>query len=149
MTTRGLRLPRELFVDTGAFYATVDPRDEWHSPATAFSDQLADAPTRLYTTNFVLAETHALVLRRRGRMPALQLLDALDQGGAIVIRVTSADEHRARAILHQHQDKEFSLTDATSFAVMERLGLTVAFAFDRNFHQYRFQMLPEQPASKR
>jgi predicted nucleic acid-binding protein len=36
----------------------------------------------------------------------------------------------------QYDDKAFSLTDATSFGVMERLGTSQAFTFDRNFLQY-------------
>jgi predicted nucleic acid-binding protein len=35
-------------------------------------------------------------------------------------------------------DKDFTLTDATSFAVMERLGITYAFTFDHPFTQYGF-----------
>jgi predicted nucleic acid-binding protein len=33
------------------------------------------------------------------------------------------------------------LTDATSFAVMERLGIEAAFAFDRDFRQYGLPVL--------
>jgi predicted nucleic acid-binding protein len=45
-------------------------------------------------------------------------------------RITEADEGSARQILSKYSDKSFSYTDATSFAVMERLGLRTAFAFD-------------------
>ena len=41
----------------------------------------------------------------------------------------------------QYDDKNFTLTDATSFAVMERLGMTEGFTFDRNFAQYGFTIL--------
>jgi|RhiMethySRZTD1v2_1073278.scaffolds.fasta_scaffold1081974_1 predicted nucleic acid-binding protein len=45
-------------------------------------------------------------------------------------------ERRARAIITQYQDKSFSYTDAASFAVMERLGISRVFTFDRNFAPY-------------
>ena len=48
---------------------------------------------------------------------------------------------RAREIIRQYEDKSFSLTDATSFAVMERLRISYAFTFDRNFAQYGFTIL--------
>jgi predicted nucleic acid-binding protein len=37
-------------------------------------------------------------------------------------------------------DKGFSYTDATSFALMERLRLRRALALDKRFRQYGFQV---------
>ena len=48
---------------------------------------------------------------------------------------------RALEIIERYQDKEFSLTDATSFAVMERLGIEAAFAFDADFRQFGLTVL--------
>jgi predicted nucleic acid-binding protein len=36
-------------------------------------------------------------------------------------------------LLRQYAEKDFSLTDATSFTVMERLELEQAFSFDSDF----------------
>jgi predicted nucleic acid-binding protein len=55
--------------------------------------------------------------------------------------VTPADVERAKAIIYQYDDRDFSLTDATSFAVMERLRIPTAFTFDRHFAQYGFTVL--------
>ncbi len=33
-------------------------------------------------------------------------------------------------------DETFSFTDCTSFALMERRGVAIAFAFDDHFRQY-------------
>ena len=46
-----------------------------------------------------------------------------------------------RAILDRYADKDFSLTDAINFAVMDRLRLRTAFAFDRHFAQYGLDVL--------
>ena len=56
-------------------------------------------------------------------------------------RVTEDDESRATAIIARHVDKRYSFTDATSFAVMERLGLKNVFAFDPHFRQFGSQVL--------
>lgn len=50
-------------------------------------------------------------------------------------QVTPRAEERAVEILLQYADKSFSFFDATSFAVMERLGVRQAFTFDRHFEQ--------------
>jgi hypothetical protein len=52
--------------------------------------------------------------------------------------VTTADMEAAWAISKQFTDQTFSLVDCTSFAVMERLGLTRAASFDRDFAIYRY-----------
>ena len=78
------------------------------------------------------------------RNVAARVLSDIDDSNVLtVIRVSVADEARAREIIRQYQDKDFSLTDATSFAVMERLGITHAFTLDHNFSQYGFIVMPE------
>jgi uncharacterized protein len=71
----------------------------------------------------------------------LRGLLGIDRGNTLIIRVSEADERRAREILVRYDDKEFSLTDATSFAVRERLDITQAFTFDHHFVQFGFRAL--------
>jgi predicted nucleic acid-binding protein len=133
---------RRVFVDTSAYFALTDPRDSDHQEARRVMNRLTDERWRLFTTNFILAETHALLLARLSRRIAARVLAALDQSEATtIVRVAARDERRARAIIEQYDDKDFSLTDATSFAVMERLHVTQAFTFDQNFRQYGFAIV--------
>ena len=125
-----------LFVDTSAYYALADARDTNHEAAVRVRDRVIEERARLFTTNFVLAETHALVLSRMGRQIALRVIDAIEQSTTTIVRLSARDEARARAILRHYGDKDFSLTDAASFAVMERLRIVRAFSFDAHFAQY-------------
>ena len=84
----------------------------------------------------MLAESHALILARMGRDRAWGFLQAIVTGSTNVIRAEEADERRARAIIEQYQDKAFSYCDTVSFAVMERLDIPEAIAFDEHFRQY-------------
>ncbi len=59
----------------------------------------------------------------------------------MIVRVRASDEERAKQILFQYTDKDFSFADATSFTVMERLAIRLAFSFDRDFAQYGFTVL--------
>lgn len=93
------------------------------------------------TTNFLVAEAHALHLSRLGRDHAWAFLGGIERSGMTVLRIGEDDERRARAIIELYADKAFSLVDATSFAIMERLGIGYAFTFDRNFAQYGFPAL--------
>lgn len=89
----------------------------------------------------MVAETHAFVLSRGGRDLALQTIEWIDHGFEDVVKVGDDDERGARAILARYRDKDFSLVDAMSFAVMDRLSITTAFAFDRHFVQYGFALV--------
>lgn len=130
-------VPRRVFIDTSAFFALASPRDEHSGSTHALMRRLVDARCELFTTNFVLAELHALLVNRVNRFVALQTLRAVVQSeSTTVLRVRASDEHRAIAILGQYDDKSFSFADATSFSVMERLGITHVFSLDDDFRQY-------------
>ena len=131
----------KVFVDTSAYYAFLDRTDVSHAVARLTFPRLFSNGTELYTTNFVLAETHALLLNRIGRAAAIRFLDTFFQSSMILIRVIEADETTARVILHESNDKEYSYTDAISFAVMDRLHIKEALTFDHHFAQQGFQVL--------
>ncbi len=114
------------FVDTSAYYAFLDRTDTSHISAQSIFPKLLSDGSVLFTTNFVLAETHALLLNGIGRDAAMRFLDTFFQSAMILIRVTEADETTAREILRASSDKEYSYTDATSFAVMDRLHIKEA-----------------------
>jgi predicted nucleic acid-binding protein len=129
--------PRTALIDTGAFYALVDPTDANNAAAKRIAQRLAVEKWRLYTTNFIRAEAHALILNRLSHRAADSFLAELRQSpGTTIIRISADDESRALEIIARYKDKDFSLTDAISFVVMERLGMSHAFTFDRNFTQY-------------
>jgi predicted nucleic acid-binding protein len=116
-------------------------RDLDHGRAQAIVAQLAAESRTLATTNFVLAELHALALARAGRDTALQAISKLFETRIGIVRIDAAAERRALEILRTYRDKDFSFTDATSFAVMDRLGIREAFTFDHHFRQYGLTVL--------
>ena len=133
---------RRVFVDSSAYLALLDVDDEHHREAREIIQELAHARYRQFTTNVLLIESHALILSVLGRDRAAQFLQDMAESNTVVIRVRAADEERAKQILFQYTDKDFSFADALSFTVMERLGIRLAFSFDRDFAQYGFTVLP-------
>src|SRR6266496_3077985 len=119
---------RRVFVDTSGYFAVANRRDSHHAAGTAMLNQLVAERRPFFTTNFILAETHALLLTKVNREVAARVLFEIDNSQiTTIVRVNASDEARAREIIRQYQDKNFSLTDATSFVVMERLGIIQAF----------------------
>ena len=139
-TGRGSQARRTL-VDTSAYFALLDTDDANHQQARTISARLIAEGWRLLTTSFVLAETHALLLNRLSQPLATRFLRDMEHSPTTLVWVTPRDVHRAKAIIYQYDDKDFSLTDAASFAVMERLRLPTAFSFDRHFAHYGLTVL--------
>ena len=129
---------RRVFVDSSAYYALSDLRSGQHGLAVQRADRVATERRPLFTSNFVLAETHALLLSRLGRAIALDVVTHIAAGSTTVVRVSASDERRAWEIVRLNRDKDISFTDATSFAVMERLHIGAAFTFDSDFEQAGF-----------
>jgi uncharacterized protein len=132
---------RRVFVDSSVYLVLLDADDEHHSQATEILQELAQARYRQFTTNVLLIESHALILSVLGRTQAAQFLKDMQESNTVVIRARASDEERAKQILFQYDDKDFSFADAISFAVMERLDIRLAFTFDRDFAQYGFTVL--------
>ena len=124
----------EIFVDTSAWYPLADPRHpDHHRLATLLEERVLEG-TRVVTTNLVVAETHALLLRRTGRSPALRFLREIRREPLRVENSTADIE--AEAVdqwLDRFADQEFSLTDAVSFTVMARRGIEEALTLDHHF----------------
>ena len=138
---------RGVLWDSSAVLAVLDAADADHEHAADVARRIALEARPSFITNYIEAEAHALLLRKLGRALAREWLLS---GGLPVIRVLPEEEAQAQAILARHQDKDWSLCDAISFAVLEARGVRTAFTFDQHFRQYgRFDILGPDARSKR
>jgi len=130
-----------IFVDTSAWYALLDKNDANHYAAVKFYDSLVHP---LVTSNYIADEVITLARIRLGYKVAVEVGQKLwDESIANLIRVMPEDEKKAWEIFVKYRDKTFSFTDCSSFALMERIGITEVFAFDEHFTQYgSFVVLP-------
>lgn len=119
------------FVDSSAIVALVDRRDATHEAAVAAYHDLIEQGYKLFTTNFVIAETVGLLSDGAGPDVARQWLR---DHRLAVYHADEEDERRARAlVIGSHSDNGLTYVDAISLVVMERLGVADAFAVDPNF----------------
>jgi predicted nucleic acid-binding protein len=135
---------QRVFVDTSAFIALLDPRDDCHAQAVRIEQSLASQAAHLVTTNFVLDETYTGLQGKIQHSAILRFRDSVRQSRRLnVMRITETLEDQAWEIFACYGDKDFSFTDCTSFAVMQQLGITTAFAFDEHFEQFGFTRVLE------
>jgi predicted nucleic acid-binding protein len=130
---------RSVLWDSSAILALLDADDADHVRAFAAAREIAAERRPSFITNYIEVEAHALLLRKLGRALARQWLLA---GGLPVVRALPAEEERGREILARHADKDWTLCDAISFAMLDARRIGRAFTFDHHFRHYgRIQVL--------
>lgn len=132
-----------VYVDTSGLLAVMDSGDQFHEQAKAEWVRLLESGEGLVCSSYVLLETNALVQHRLG-MDAVRALHE-DVFPVLMVDWTDEDVHReAMSALLVANRKDLSLVDCSSFITMRRLGLRVAFAFDRHFAEQGFGLTPAQ-----
>ena len=124
----------EVFIDTSAVLALLNPNDLHHDRAQRGFAELRSAEAPLVTTSFVLVETYALLGRRMG----LEAVRAFRQGLAPLIEVVWVDQELHESgldLLFEQNRRHLSLVDTVSFVVIRQRRVDRVFAFDRHFYQ--------------
>lgn len=131
-----------LFIDTGALYARYVARDTHHARAIQLWKDIAEQRTPCLTTNFVVAELLTLLTYRFGTTAGLQVAREIYGSHRLhIFSITTDIELQGLEWLERLSDQIFSMTDATSFAVMATRKLTTAFTFDHHFTVAGFQQV--------
>jgi len=119
------------FVDTSFWVGLRFLRDSRHPDARAVWDSGAGA---LMTTDLVLGETWTFLRRKAGHREALEFQHATRELTSLTVRHVDEDlVSEAWRWLARHDERPYSFVDATSFALMRRLRLREALAFDGDF----------------
>jgi predicted nucleic acid-binding protein len=130
-----------LLADTSALLALVLRDERSHAAAAAFVR--SGSRLRFVVTELIIAELATRLRVRAGVEIAVRVAtDVVRSGRYQVVYVDEPLILGALARMTRFADKRLSLTDCTSFEVMERLGLEAAFTFDRDFRDCGFRVVP-------
>lgn len=131
------------FADSSYYVAIANPRDAWHRSAIEASGQVSGLTV---TTEFILLEVANFLSRAATRHVFVDLLSILRAAPDVQILPASAELFAAgEQLFEQRTDKEWSLTDCSSFATMRRLQITDALTTDHHFEQAGFTRLIRDP----
>jgi uncharacterized protein len=123
-----------IFVDTGAWFATLVPDDEFHPAAAEFMGANQEP---LVTTDYVLDELLTLLKARGHPVRGEVFLQQVLEGNVTRLEWVAEDDFvQAFLIYQQYRDKSWSFTDCVSFVVIRRLAIKKTFAFDEHFKQF-------------
>lgn len=129
-----------VFVDTSAFIAVLVESDTNHRSARRTFERLLTDSSPMMTHNYVVLETFAVLQTRVGLDCARSF--ELDIMPVVFTEWVRPEDHDigVGAVLAAGR-KKLSLVDCVSFALLRRLGVQHAFAFDRHFAQQGLKMV--------
>ena len=107
---------RGIFVDSEAFLARFNPKDQYHSQALEVWRSLAESESATCTTNHVLDELATLLARRTSYHFSFLKLTDIYNSEIHIDRPGPQDEKEALILFEKYADQEVTFTDCLSFA---------------------------------
>jgi len=129
-----------IFVDTCAFIALINHDDEFHYRSSDLFIKATEADEKFFTSNYVLLETIFLLQREIG-LPAVNDFRKLMLPLVIVIWVDEKINNDCLNNLIAAEKRKISLTDYSSFYILDSLKIGRVFTFDKHFKEKGYQIL--------
>ena len=137
-----MRQGEAVFVDSGAWIALALSRDPLHPQARQQWELLQGGGAKLHTSVPVVIETFTFLDRNANRDVALAWKESISKPGTVQILpcdlrdLEQSWEYFRRADLHR-----LSAVDATSFVIMKRVRIRLAYTFDHHFAVVGFRLV--------
>ena len=131
----------KIFVDTSALYALISTQDQNLKPAVAAWRRVLEQGDILFTNNYVLVESFALIQSRLG----IEFARALQTNIVPFLQVDWIGEQQHTSSVNDvfiANRRQLSLVDCSSFETMRRLGINKVFSFDEHFREQDFEVIP-------
>ena len=137
-----MRQSEAVFVDSGAWIALALSRDPLHEQAKEQWDLLRGTAAKLSTSVPVVIETFTFLERNANRDVALAWKDSIHTKGIVkLLPCDLRDLDESWAYFRRNDMHKLSAVDATSFVIMKRARIRIAFTFDRHFAVAGFRLV--------
>ena len=136
----------KIFIDTAAFLAILNANDQFHPAARQSWQTIIESDSVLFSSNYVLLETTALLQHRFG-IEAVRLFESDILPVVEVHWINELIHKQAMGALLAANRRALSLVDCTSFEIMRQFGMDTAFTFDPHFREQGFSTVPEGKAA--
>ena len=130
-----------IFVDTSAFLAMLSAGDLNHQRASLCWRNLLEERQALFTDNYVIVESLALIQKRLGLEKVRQFQENIMSLLEIEWVIEPQHNTAIDTVLTTNR-RNLSLVDCVSFETMRRLGIETIFTFDEHFREQGFSIIP-------
>jgi predicted nucleic acid-binding protein len=135
-----------IFVDTSAFLAIVNEKDNNHIAAKTFLEGIKNGKVKvkkIITSDYIIDETLTRIRYSVGHKEAVKWgKDILASRVVEKMEVGKEIFELAWEIFETYEDKKLSFTDCTSFALMKKRNVEKVFSFDKDFENMGFSLMP-------
>jgi predicted nucleic acid-binding protein len=136
-----IRQSEAVFVDSGAWIALALTRDPLHARARDQWELLHRAGAKLHTSVPVVIETFTFLDRNANRDVALAWRESIHKPQTVKILVCELrDLEESWKYFRRSDLHKLSAVDATSFAIMRRSRIRIAYTFDHHFAVVGFRL---------
>ena len=137
-----MRQGEAVFVDSGAWIALALSRDPLHVQAREQWELLQGAGAKLHTSVPVVIETFTFLDRNANRDVALSWRASIyARGTASILACDLRDLDQSWEYFRRTDLHKLSAVDATSFAIMKRARIRLAYTFDHHFAMAGFRLV--------
>lgn len=134
-----------VFADTAAWLALINKSDTLHKKAKKIRDSLLNHDSQFVVTDYVIVEIANSLSRIPFRESAVHLVNSMTASKNIeIVEIDKEVYKEAWRLYSSRTDKEWSLTDCTSFIIMNRRQINEAFTSDHHFEQAGFTILLQE-----
>ncbi|MBI5180726.1 MAG: type II toxin-antitoxin system VapC family toxin [Nitrospirae bacterium] len=125
-----------VFVDSFAWIAAINKSDDYHEISLKAIETFLKNGIKLITSNYVIIETINALSKAEFRKAVAEFVDKLEKSPSVeIITITDEIYNNAWMLYQQRMDKDWGITDCTSFEVMRIFNIKKAFTNDKHFEQ--------------
>ena len=128
-----------VFADTSYYVALLSPTDSLHRKAVELT---LLQNIRIVLTNFILLELGNMFKEGDHRPKLVAMVEQLrSKSNVLIVPATRTLLQKSLDLFGSRPDKNWSLTDCSSFVVMDEYRVTSALSSDHHFEQAGFTIL--------
>ncbi len=137
----------KLFLDSSAFIARFDKRDQYHEKSRYVLEEIMKGTLpykTMFTSNYILDEAVTFtLLRTKNHSMAIKVLEGIIESEYIKpLWVTEDIQEKAIQLFKKYSDRMIAITDCTTTVLMKENGIEAIFTFDTDFRGLGFEVIP-------